>query len=434
MVVRNPVPIVFRVTIFNSKYEPIPGGGAQQSVRLLTRGLVSTGCRVRVVTLTPRRRIGADALPSCEVLDGVVVRRWPVPNIYWPFTGRAVSGPLLRLLWHLIDMWNPITLLRALWELSRHRPDIVHTNNLAGFSPSVWSAARILRIPVVHTARDGYLISVSDATTGSRLSRILRAFVRWQSRRLAVLVCISEYLQRAHRAARIGAGWRRLHEPSRDVVIYNAGFEPADQSDVLNSGARQKVAASTSDAHQEATSSLGTTCGYLGKLEDIKGVHLLIDAWRTHGDYVPGARLLIAGSLGSDSRQTRSALAAGLPTSVELVGWADPREFLASLDVLIVPSLWNEPMGRVVAEAFQCGVPVIVSDRGALPELVHDRRDGLVFSHVAAPSLAEQLVSVLTNPELLKSLTRGARQRDVTEFTVPYMVYRYRDVYAQARR
>ncbi len=47
-----------------------------------------------------------------------------------------------------------------------------------------------------------------------------------------------------------------------------------------------------------------------------------------------------------------------------------PREYFALTRMLLVPSVWEEPFGRVAAEAMVNGIPAIVSNRGALPEVV----------------------------------------------------------------
>jgi len=51
---------------------------------------------------------------------------------------------------------------------------------------------------------------------------------------------------------------------------------------------------------------------------------------------------------------------------------AAPREFLRVTRAVLMPSLWEEPFGRVAAEAQLAGIPAIVSDRGGLPEAVGD--------------------------------------------------------------
>lgn len=421
------------ITIFNSKYEPIPGGGAQRSVKLLADGLGDRGCRVRVVTLRPARwhrvrdpvarglaRGGTTPSPR----GGVAVTRMPLANLYWPFSDRRVSLPVLRVFWHLLDAWNPVMFVRVLLELARHRPTVVHTNNLAGFSTAVWTAARLLGLPVVHTVRDRYLIAPSDRMQGTLLARILRARVRRRSRRVDHMVYISRFMADTHGRG-FGPGGA-----ARRTVIYNAAF--GEQSGGRGAGTPGSVREGAAPSSARAPARAAIRIGYLGKLEDVKGVDRLIAAWRRlvadDASWPDRARLVVAGSLGSAADAVRRELRAGMPRGSELVGWVDGRSFLSGLDLLVVPSVWDEPMGRVVVESLATGVPVLVSDRGALPELVRDGEDGLVCPPTAA-DLATVLRRVVTDTSLRDRLHAGARSRDAAAFSLQRMVAAYARVF-----
>ncbi len=91
----------------------------------------------------------------------------------------------------------------------------------------------------------------------------------------------------------------------------------------------------------------------------------------------------------------------GLERRVELVGALDPSEvidFYHGLDVLAVPSIpragWTEQFGRVAIEAMACGVPVVSSDAGALPEVIGDA--GILVPHGDASALAAALADAAT--------------------------------------
>lgn len=119
--------------------------------------------------------------------------------------------------------------------------------------------------------------------------------------------------------------------------------------------------------------------GFLGRFSVDKGVPVLAEAMRILEDRHPGEfRLRMAGEprfVAADAQDAVEAALAKVDGLVEFAGWVARDEFLASIDLLVVPSVWQEPFGLVVTEAMSARVPVIVSDAGALPALVSDGAD-----------------------------------------------------------
>lgn len=114
---------------------------------------------------------------------------------------------------------------------------------------------------------------------------------------------------------------------------------------------------------------------FVGRLERIKGVRELIDAFRTY----PHANLLIAGD-GTEAGALR-ARATGLP-HVQFLGarsQAELRPLYRGALALIVPSLWHEVFGIITLEAFALRTPVIARRSGALPEIVAASTGGLLY-------------------------------------------------------
>ena len=134
------------------------------------------------------------------------------------------------------------------------------------------------------------------------------------------------------------------------------------------------------------------TVGFLGRLVPEKGLLVLLDALARD----PRLRLRVGGTGPLGAELPSLAAAAGVGGRVELLGAIDPGdipEFLRSLDVLAVPSLptpsWTEQFGRVAVEAMACGVPVVSSDAGALPDVVGGA--GIVVPGGDAAALADAL-------------------------------------------
>jgi len=160
------------------------------------------------------------------------------------------------------------------------------------------------------------------------------------------------------------------------------------------------------------------TAGYVGRLAPEKGVDTLIEAL----PQVNGAtRLLIAGDGSARGSLVALARATGLADHITWAGYvpheAVPETYRA-MDVLVVPSRtvpsWKEQFGRVVVEALACGVPVIASDSGELPNLVGETRGGWLFREGDSADLA-RLMEVDGQPWMLVrrvAAPSGFRSRD----------------------
>jgi glycosyltransferase involved in cell wall biosynthesis len=117
---------------------------------------------------------------------------------------------------------------------------------------------------------------------------------------------------------------------------------------------------------------------FLGRLEHSKGPHLAIEVARR-----TGRRLVLAGNVPEAhndyfNAQVRPHVDGQL---VQYVGPVDDRqksELLAGAAALLMPVLWDEPSGIVMAEALACGTPVIGLRRGSIPEVVDHGVTGFV--------------------------------------------------------
>jgi glycosyltransferase involved in cell wall biosynthesis len=130
---------------------------------------------------------------------------------------------------------------------------------------------------------------------------------------------------------------------------------------------------------------------FSGRLEEEKGVGVLLDAWQRTGLAPPAATLVLTGDGPLLPRARASGLAPGRLDPVGL------RNFYAGSDVLVLPSLrtrtFREPWGLAVNEAFNRGIPAIVTDAvgAAAGGLVEHGRTGLVVPAGNAEALAGAL-------------------------------------------
>ncbi len=95
--------------------------------------------------------------------------------------------------------------------------------------------------------------------------------------------------------------------------------------------------------------------------------------------------------------------------NVSRLGWQSRETFFETTDLAVFPSVWAEPFGLVVAEAMEARCPVVVSDAGALPEVV-----GEDYPWSARSGDARSLADVITRAVAslpATELTRSMRAR-----------------------
>lgn len=113
--------------------------------------------------------------------------------------------------------------------------------------------------------------------------------------------------------------------------------------------------------------------GFIGRFSPIKGLDVLARAMqRLDRTIATPLQLVLAGDnrFVADQDAARVDAEVRRVREVERLGWVPREEFFGAIDVVVVPSVWAEPFGLVAAEAMAFGRPVVVSDAGALCEVV----------------------------------------------------------------
>ncbi|MCB1907319.1 MAG: glycosyltransferase family 4 protein [Rhodocyclaceae bacterium] len=390
-----------KVALVNAFYHPDEPGGAERSVRTLARALADRGHRVCVICLSER--------PGKDHVDGIEVHRLPVDNAYLPSSQQPRTAAE-KLVWHLRDTRNARAAGRVGAVLSRFGADLVHTNNLAGMSTRVWREAGRIGLPVVHTTRDFYLLCPRSSMVGRngpchRQCLSCRAFA-WpriaESRRVAAVVGISHFVLARHRA-------HGCFPNASEHVIHNAYDPPLPPV--------------------RRPACVLPTIGFIGRLVAEKGVEQLIAALRRLRERGVDAQLLIAGEGKACYVDALRAAAEGLP--VTFVGRQKPHEFFRRIDVTVVPSIWEEPMGRVVVESYANGRPVVMTPTGGLPELASGAA-AMVAAGCSADMLADAVATMIERLRNPREDLFDAATRSSANFGSGEMAARYEAVYLRA--
>lgn len=363
-------------------------GGAEKSVRLASEGLRLRGHEV-VIVATDHLWTG-QPLFADELLPAIG------------------GGPARRFVNHL---WYQDGYRRVKALLAESRPDCVHFHTVGGFSPSLIAATRgYPRVMYAHGPEDWMLAlsrwNLPTATSPSGLSFTDR--LRYLHLR---------FVQRP--AYRV---WLRDIEAAAPVSEFMARSIAVDLPKVRI----QAIANTREDGFTAFPIHDPDRVVFLGRLSRVKGVDVLLEAFRRISGDNPRARLAIVGDGPDRARLEDLATDLVAADRVVFTGWLDRAgivDQLAASSVVAVPSLWPEAFGRVVLDAYSSGRPVVASRIGGLPELVGPDT-GLLVTPGDAGELAQALGRLLGDRETLRRLGANAAAR-AADFSLDRIVARH---------
>lgn len=382
-----------KILFFNQLYYPNHLGGAEVSTQLLAEELAASGHEVYVCCTSDKN--------TTEIVNNVHVHYSKTNNLYWYYKNTNESK-WKKFLWHSIDICNVFNYSIISKIIGEIKPDVVHTNTISGFSVVIWRICNKKKIPVCHTLRDYYLLCLKCTMYNGKICiprcKVCRAFSFLkcrESKYVNGVVGISKFVLEEH--------LKHGFFPNVKIkdVIYNSVESPE-----------------TEDRKNK------TYCiGYLGSIGINKGVKELLLAFSKCNN--KGYKLLIAGSGKDDYVNSLKALVTK-NTSVEFVGKVNPKDFFRKIDLLVIPSVWNEPFGRVVIESISNYVPVIASNKGGIPELLDGRTEGVVIDTSDQSVFTETLQSFFDG-----KLTFDFHETDryLQSFSKENIAFRYLSLY-----
>jgi glycosyltransferase involved in cell wall biosynthesis len=217
----------------------------------------------------------------------------------------------------------------------------------------------------------------------------------------------------------------------RDALLANGG---AAQKIVLS---RQGVAGGVplSGSTRVPASPEVLRFGFLGRWDPVKGVHLLVEAFRRVPKTLPVELSILAVSASTESRNYHEAVrrSAGNDPRIHFLADAQNQgssDFLASIDALIVPSQWLETGPLVVLEAFAAKKPVVGSNLGGISEIVSHERDGLLVSHADVNAWTAAMIRLASDRGLLERLRQGIGPVRTMSDVAHEMATLYRELFA----
>jgi glycosyltransferase involved in cell wall biosynthesis len=309
--------------------------------------------------------------------------------------------------------------------IARFGPDVIHFHTLGQLSPSaILAAGNIPSVLTVHGPEEfttqllkWYLppdlfkereIVLSKLTLKGVLyflyhSVVQRPLYKYGFRRnVAIMIAPSVFMSRVLKEEKLGVPVRQ---------IYN-GIDLPECSSIES---KERIL-------------------FVGRLEHVKGVDVLLEAFAVVRSRLAGAQLDIVGAGSMSSALEIRAKRLGIENSVHFHGWLTGSELRSAYrdsTLVVVPSIWPENFPTVCLEALAIGRPVVCSNTGGLPELVTDYVTGRVVPANQAEPLADAIVEVCRDSDLPEMSARASES--VSRFSVERFVSELLGTYAEVQ-
>jgi glycosyltransferase involved in cell wall biosynthesis len=365
-----------RVLMIISYFYPHLGGAEQQALRLAAQ-LTKRG--IRVVVLTRKFK----GLPSYEVIKNIPVYRH-IRILPW---GKSFALTyMLSVFWFLLK--------------KRHAYDIIHCHLLQGFHSIVAIVFKVLFqkkvvIKVGATGPISDFIMIKKISLGEFLLKRITLADR------LVTVCSQST------AEALQAGFS-----SRQVVQIPNGVDTNYFETLSSSGNRKDIT-------------------FIGRLDHMKGVQVLLEAFKTLKENGVAAHLTIIGD-GPDREKLKSrAMQAGIADSISFCGAVeDIIPYLQKSALFVLPSL-SEGLSNVLLEAMACGLPIVTTRVGGNIDLIRDGENGILVETENSNQLSVAIKKILQDKALAKKLGSEARKTVEQRFSLISIADRYLSLYRE---
>lgn len=331
-----------KILLFNTFYYPNMVGGTENSVKILSEKLYKKGNEVAVCTIDGKEK------DTIEIINGIKVYRL-----------KKQKMASLKILKKLLDINNVFLTKQLRNVLEDFKPDIIHTNNLYGLSNIVWKIAKEkYNIPIIHTLRDYWMLY--PILSKEKLSKVLfQPFMKNRTKYVDIVTAPSNYTLNKF----VGNGY---FKKSIKKCVYNAIN--------INMSETKSIIDKRMKSDKEEIKFM-----YVGMLNKNKGIKNLLEALSKIEDKNISLHIYGQGEFEELVKQREQQ-----DCRIKYYGQLDSKDLKKEWiknDVLIVPSIWEEPFGRVVIEGNQYGLPVIGTNRAGILETINNIQTGISYKY-----------------------------------------------------
>ena len=362
-----------KIVLINNLFGEYARGGAERVVAAIADRLIQAGHKVMIIASKPlsesKKILNIKYLPAGR--QGLIL------NIYFwnliSYYNLHKLPKLLRLLWHIIDMFNVQSYFKIKKILQTEKPDLVITHNLMGvgfLTPLAikhygvkTASTGLRRVKHIHTLHDIQLLHPSGLMfvgQENKVNSLSARVYQWVNKKLFssvnIIISPSQWLMDMHVK-------KNFFVNSKKVVISNPVMQ---NEECTRLPTRQGM------KNAECKNSQGKFIFlYVGQVEKHKGVELLLEAFVDLKDNK--YELWIVGE-GSKNKMTNDECRmTNINEKTKFFGKknsTEVRELMRKADCLVVPSLCYENQPTVITEARQNDLPVIAANIGGIPEIL----------------------------------------------------------------
>ncbi len=379
-----------RIALLGYRSDPYSGGQGIY-IHYLSKALIDAGHRVDVISGPPYPRLD----PRINLI------RLPSLDLFQNGLGAIKLKNLLSIT-DLIEWLSKLTGgfaepysfgRRAFKYLRKHQDeyDLVHDNQSLSFGMlKIQSIGVPLVTTIHHPITSDLRIALSDALTWQErlLIRRWHSFLKMQakvSRRLRHIVTVSECSQ-------------------KDIALDFA--LPLERISVIYNGIDTDIFKPMPEIYRRSNLVMATASADA----PLKGVRYLLKAFAILLEKYPDLELILVGKIHSGGNTEQLINDLKLNASISFVSGISTSELVkmyAQATLVIVPSVY-EGFGLPAGEAMACGLPVVSTDGGALPEIVGD--SAVVVPTRDAKALANAALRLLEKPSLREDMGAKARE------------------------
>lgn len=286
------------------------------------------------------------------------------------------------------------------------KPDIVHAHYFPTF-PGAWLYGRNNKKKIIFSAHSEFRLSI---------------LTKFLFERTDLLLAVSEYIKKSILDS-FGRNKVRVRVVHNAVDTHLFRYEQKWREDIRR-------------AFNIGDSSIVL---YVGRIKRDKGVHTLIDAIPNVLKETKTRFFFIGGeSLGGNLNGSYANLLMdrvrkhNITPFVNFLGSVPLEQlvsFYSAADIVVVPSIWNDPCPSVVLEAMSSKCAVIGTERGGIPEMIKHGENGILVPDSNPEKLADWLVSLLQAPNLRESFGTKGRKIVESAFSIETVSKKLKEIY-----